>query len=199
MHISTIGPDTRESLTLSAIKKEKKILMLGLTPSFEQEFIEELQSMLCMDDHEGSFIHSKYNFGALSITESVPEDLQYNTMKNVDAELFAKLNKFWKIIDYDVLLQGYFRQNYDHKFPKDIVKLMKLFYCIPSIEINSYKMRGVDGSKSILNLFNISPIYRRCWSMTDNKRCFRHKELSYCFQRAAMTMLVAPTTMLVAI
>jgi len=184
------SPSTHAALILHAIKKEKKIIMLSLEPSFEQDFIDELQSVLCMDDHKDSFIHSQYNFGALTIHESTPEDLPFNNMANVNGETFAKLNKYWKVIDYDLLLRGYFRLNYEQQIPNDIIKFMKSFYCIPSVDINAYKMRGIDGSKSVMNLMNISPIYRRCWSMHDNKHCFRHRELSYAFQRVKMSMFL---------
>eukprot|EP01084_Bolivina_argentea_P285302 489219_1 len=182
----------QSKMCFNAIKKEKKLLLVGLESQFENEFICNLQSTLCISSCNGSFINSKYNFGALKIRESTPNDLPWNIMNNIDEETFFKLTKYWKIIDYDILLQGWFRQNYEpNEFPKDIVtNVIKIFCCIPSIKIDSYKMRSINNSKHILNLLNISCIYRKCWSLKNNKECFRHRELSFCFKQSIMTIFL---------
>lgn len=39
-------------------------------------------------------------------------------------------------------------------------------------------------------MVNGSNIYRKCWSLKGNKACFRHKELSYCFDRSAAVLFL---------
>eukprot|EP00483_Globobulimina_turgida_P003050 UN03055 len=67
---------------------------------------------------------------------------------------------------------------------------MKSFCYIPTVQINSYKMRSIHNPKHIFDLLNISSIYRKCWSITNNKECFRHKELSYCFKYSMATLFL---------
>eukprot|EP01084_Bolivina_argentea_P114142 203278_1 len=184
------------SRSFHAIKREKKLLLLGLTPEFEEEIIQKLQSTPYtkqLNQNEDSIITSQYSFGALTIKESAPNNLPWNTMDGVDKHTFSKLLKHWNILDYDVFLQGWFRQNYNDSFPNDIVKYMKIFCCVPSVTVSSYKMKGNTNHPNhlfVYNLLNVSSIYRKCWSLSNNKECFRHKELSYCFKHSKATLFV---------
>lgn len=168
------------------------MLLCGLTQEFESGFIESLKSILCANICNSEYITTKYRFGALNIKEEVPSSLKWNTMKDVSDETYYKLLKHWKLIDFDILLTGWFRENcsYFNEFPHDIILFMKVFCCIPSVDVNSYKMQCINSPKNIMNLWNISSIYRKCWSLTNNKECFRHKELSYCFKKSLATMFI---------
>ena len=46
-------------------------------------------------------------------------------------------------------------------------------------------------AQKVLHLVNGSNIYRKCWSLKSKKACYRHKELSYCFDRAAAVLFLA--------
>ena len=168
--------------------------MIGLTPAFELDFIRYLQSVLCGIDHNGRSTECheyKYQYGALEITESTPRKLRWNNMQDIDLETYSKLLKHWKVIDYDCLLQGWFRENCANiQIPNDIIKYMRLFICIPYVHINTYKLQCRYLNKQIMNLWNISSIYRKCWALKNNKECFRHKELSYCFKRSIVTLFI---------
>merc|ERR1712154_553748 len=45
-------------------------------------------------------------------------------------------------------------------------------------------------NNEVLNILNVSTIYRKCWSLKSNKECFRHKELSYCFKKSIASLFL---------
>merc|ERR1712176_1391995 len=45
-------------------------------------------------------------------------------------------------------------------------------------------------NNDVLNILNVSTIYRKCWSLKNNKECFRHKELSYCFKKSTASLFL---------
>eukprot|EP00484_Ammonia_sp_Unknown_P026379 CAMPEP_0197027132 /NCGR_PEP_ID=MMETSP1384-20130603/7098_1 /TAXON_ID=29189 /ORGANISM="Ammonia sp." /LENGTH=334 /DNA_ID=CAMNT_0042455931 /DNA_START=59 /DNA_END=1063 /DNA_ORIENTATION=- len=187
--------------TLQAIKKERRILLVGLTPSVERDFLCKLQSILHanLKSFSSSYnndppIQTQYNHGELIVHESTPHSLRAHSMKHLDDNAYFKLLRHWKCINYECLIQGWFRANCDiDSFPVDIVKYMKRFCCIPSVDVHSFKMQLAADylrSKQVINVWNISGIYRKCWSLQNNKQCFRHKELSYCFKSCAAVLFL---------